>query len=242
MNILEVNGVTQRFGELRAVDDLSFAVEKGEIFGIAGPNGAGKSTLFNVITGFYRYTGKIIFDNTNISKLKSHQICHKGIARTFQIPQLFLTMPLALNLKVGAYFGAKMHDAASEEQSIKEVIDLLELSGKEDTLPSHLNLYDKKLTMLGIALATKPKLLLVDEPIGGLSPMETKQFIALIQKINKELGLTIVIIEHLMKALTKLSKRLMIIESGKKIALGPPQEVVKDERVIEIYLGRGKHA
>jgi len=242
MNILEVNGVTQRFGELKAVDDLSFAVEKGEIFGIAGPNGAGKSTLFNVITGFYRYTGKIIFDNINISKLKPHQICHKGIARTFQIPQLFLTLPLAVNLKVGAYFGAKIHDAASEEQSIKEVIDLLELLGKEDILPSHLGLYDKKLTMLGIALATKPKLLLVDEPIGGLSPMETKQFMALIQKVNKELGLTIIIIEHLMKVLTELSNRLMIIESGKRIALGPPQEVVKDERVIEIYLGRGKHA
>ena len=242
MNILEVNGVTQRFGELRAVDDLSFTVEKGEMFGIAGPNGAGKSTLFNMITGFYHYTGEVIFDKVNISKLRPHQICHKGIARTFQIPQLFLTLPLSENLKVGAHFGARTHGAENEEQDIKKIATLLGLSEKEDTLASHLSLYDKKLTMLGIALATKPKLLLVDEPIGGLSPMETKQFIALIQKINKELGLTIVIIEHLMKALTKLSERLMIIESGKKIALGPPQEVVKDERVIEIYLGRSKHA
>ncbi len=242
MNILEVNGVTQRFGELRAVDDLSFTVEKGEMFGIAGPNGAGKSTLFNMITGFYHYTGEIIFDKVNITKLRPHQICHKGIARTFQIPQLFLTLPLADNLKVGAHFGAHTHDAESEEQDIKKIASLLGLSGKENILPANLSLYDKKLTMLGIALATKPRLLLVDEPIGGLSPMETKQFMNLIQKINKEIGLTIVIIEHLMKALTKLSKRMMILENGRRIALGPPQEVVKDERVIEIYLGRSKHA
>jgi len=242
VNILDVKNVTQRFGELRAVDDLSFKVEKGEIFGIAGPNGAGKSTLFNMITGFYRYSGEIIFDKVNITKLKPHQICHKGIARTFQVPQLFLTLSLADNLKVGAHFGAKIRDAESEEQSIKEVMDILGLSGREDILPSHLSLYDKKLTMLGVAMVTKPNLLLIDEPIGGLSPTETKQFIDLILKINEELGLTIVIIEHLMKALTKLSKRMMIIENGRRIALGPPQEVVKDERVIEIYLGRGKHA
>ncbi len=242
MDILEVKNVTQRFGELRAVDELSFIVEKGEVFGIAGPNGAGKTTLFNMITGFYRYSGEIIFDKANITKLKPHQICHKDIARTFQIPKIFSTLSLAENLRVGAHFGAKIHDAASEKQNIKEVMDLLELSGKEDTLASHLSLYDKKLTMLGVAMVTKPKLLLIDEPVGGLSPMETKQFMSLILKINKELGLTIVIIEHLMKVLTKLSKRMMIIENGRRIALGPPQEVVKDEKVIEIYLGKSKYA
>ncbi len=242
MNILQVNRVTQCFGELRAVDDLSFAVEKGEIFGIAGPNGAGKSTLFNMITGFYRYTGEIIFDNINISKLKPHQVCHEGIARTFQIPQIFLTLPVSENLKVGVYFGAKSRGRNNESQDIKEVTSLLGLSGKENILTANLSLYDKKLTMLGIALATKPRLLLVDEPIGGLSPAETTQLMGLIKKLNKELGLTIIIIEHLMKVLTGLSKRMMILENGRRIALGPPQEVVKDERVIEIYLGRSKHA
>lgn len=121
MNILEVKNVTQRFGELRAVDNLSFTVEKGEVFGIAGPNGAGKSTLFNMITGFYRYSGEIIFDKVNISKLRPHQVCHKGIARTFQIPQLFLTLPLAENLKVGTHFGAKIHGAENEEQDIRKI-------------------------------------------------------------------------------------------------------------------------
>jgi len=239
MNILEVKNVTQRFGELRAIDDLSFKVEKGEIFGIAGPNGAGKSTLFNMISGFYHYTGEIMFDEANINKLMPHQICHKGIARTLQIPQLFSTLPVSENLKVGTYFGANIHDAAREEQNIKEITSLLGLLGKESVLTSHLSLYEKKLTMLAVAMATKPKLLLLDEPIGGLSPQEIEQFMDLIQKINKELGLTIVIIEHLMKVLTKLSKRMMILENGKRIALGPPQEVVKEERVIKIYLGTG---
>ena len=119
MNILEVNKITQHFGELRAVDNLSFAVEKGEMFGIAGPNGAGKSTLFNMITGFYHYSGEIIFDKVNITKLKPHQICHKGIALTFQIPQLFPTMPVFENLKIGAHFGVHIHGSRNEEQDIE---------------------------------------------------------------------------------------------------------------------------
>lgn len=242
MNILEVNRVTRCFGELKAVNDLSFTVKKGEIFGIAGPNGAGKSTLFNMITGFYHYTGEIIFDKVNITKLRPHQVCHKGIARTFQIPQLFLTLPVFENLKVGAHFGSHVHGVRDEEQDIKEVTELLGLLGKEKVITANLSLYDKKLTMMGIALATKPKLLLVDEPAGGLSPTETKQFIDLMQKVNKESGLTIIIIEHLMKVLTTLCQRLLIMESGERITLGPPEEVCRNEKVIEIYLGRGKHA
>ena len=242
MSILEVKHITQQFGELRAVDDVTFDVEEGEIFGIAGPNGAGKSTLFNMITGFYHYTGEILFQKENIIKLRPHQICHKGIARTFQIPQLFLTLPVYENLKVGAHFGARADNGHDEEQDIKDVVELLELNGKEHIISSHLSLYDKKLTMLGVAMATKPKLLLIDEPIGGLSPMETKQFMELVQKINKELGLTIIIIEHLMTVLTALSNRMMIIENGRRIALDTPEKVCCDERVIEVYLGRGKHA
>jgi len=240
LKILQVDHVTQRFGELAAVNDLSFEVEKGEIFGIAGPNGAGKSTLFNSIAGSYRYTGNIYFNNEKISRLRPHQVCHKGIARTFQIPQLFLTMTMFANLKVGAHFGNQGGD--NEEENIREVLELLGLKGKENVIAANLNLYDKKLTMLAAAMATKPKLVLLDEPIGGLSPPEVKEFVTVVQRVNQERGLTIVIIEHLMKVLTKLSNRLMIMVNGARIALGPPEEVTKDEKVIEIYLGRGKHA
>ena len=183
MAILRCEKVTQRFGELPAVKDLSFEVEKGEIFGIAGPNGAGKSTLFNVITGFYRGSGDIIFDGRNISGLRPHQICHRGIARTFQIPELFLTLSIVDNVRVGAHFGERgVHD---ERERIKEAINFVGLQGKENVIAANLNLFDKKLTLLAAALATKPKLLLLDEPIGGLSPIELGQLIALIQKSTR---------------------------------------------------------
>ena len=235
MKILQVKKLTKRFGELAAVKELSFEVEGGEIFGIAGPNGAGKTTLFNLITGFYHGSGDVVFDNVNISRLRPHQICHKGIARTFQIPQLFLTLPLFENVKVGAHFGvAGAHD---EKESINEAINFVELKGKENVIAANLNLFDKKRTMLAAALATKPKLLLLDEPIGGLSPIEASQTMTLFQKINKELGLTILIIEHLMKVLTEISQRLMILHNGEKICIGPPQEVSQDRGVIEVYLG-----
>jgi len=235
MSILQLNKVTQRFGELAAVDNLSFEVEDGEIFGIAGPNGAGKSTLFNVITGFCRGSGDIIFDGSNIRGLKPHQICQKGIARTFQIPEPFLTLPIIENVKVGAHFGVR--GAHDERECIKEAIDFVGLQGKENVIAANLNLFDKKMTLLAAALATKPKLLLLDEPIGGLSPTEVTESVALMKKINKELGLTIIIIEHLMKVLTEVSQRLMILNSGEKICIGPPKEVIKDKQVIEIYLG-----
>lgn len=240
MNILEVKNVTQRFGELAAVKDLSFEVAEGEIFGIAGPNGAGKSTLFNSITGFYRYTGDIIFDGKSIAGLRPHQVCHRGLARTFQIPQLFLTMTVLDNLKVGAHFSKRPE--WDESRNIREVIEFLELTGKENIITSHLNLYDKKLTMLGNALVTRPKLLMVDEPIGGLSPTETKDFMAIFKRINQEWGITMIIIEHLMKVLTELSARMMIIHNGSKIILGLPEEVCCDQKVIDIYLGSRRHA
>jgi len=235
MSILQLNDVTQRFGELAAVDNLSFEVEEGEIFGIAGPNGAGKSTLFNVITGFYRGSGEIIFGGGNIRGLKPHQVCHKGIARTFQIPELFLTLPVFDNVRVGAHFGGR--GAGSEKERINEAINFVGLQEKENVIAANLNLFDKKTTLIAAALATKPKLLLLDEPIGGLSPTEAKESVDLIRKINKELGLTIIVIEHLMKVLTEVSQRLMILHNGEKICIGPPKEVTKDKQVIEIYLG-----
>jgi branched-chain amino acid transport system ATP-binding protein len=241
MGILKCENVTRRFGSLAAVDDLSFDVEEGEVFGIAGPNGAGKSTLFNVIAKYYACTsGSIIFENTNTMKLRPDQVCHIGIARTFQIPQLFQTLSVYDNVRVGAHFGNLGRH--NEKETIGETIAFIGLKGKENITAANLNLYDKKLTMLAAAMATQPKLLLLDEPISGLSPNEISEFEVLIERINKELGVTVIIIEHLMKVLTKLSGRLMIIDEGRKVAIGIPEQVTQDERVIECYLGSGKHA
>lgn len=240
MVILRCEHVSQRFGELAAVNDLSFEVNKGEILGIAGPNGAGKTTLFNVITGFYPGSGQIIFDNENIQGLRPHQICHKGIARTFQIPQVFSTLSVSQNVRVGAHFGKPK--ATNEEQNIREVINIVGLQGKENILGANLNLFDKKRMTVARALATGPELLLLDEPVGGLSPTEVRDYVTLVEKINKGLGLTVIIIEHLMKVLIKICERLMIIDNGRRLALGPPEEVIKDERIIQIYLGKRKYA
>jgi len=237
MVFLQVKKANKRFGELAAVKDLSFEVEKGEIFGIAGPNGAGKTTLFNLICGMLPGTGEIVFDGRNINGLRPHQICYRGIARTFQIPLLFSTMTVFENVKVGAHFGGR--GGHNEKENINETINLVGLQGKENIIAENLSVFNKKLVMLAAALATRPKLLLLDEPAGGLSPGEVKQSVELIQKINTELGITIIVIEHLMKVLMELSQRLMILHYGEKICMGPPKEVTADKRVIEVYLGAG---
>ena len=234
--ILQCKNVTKRFGSLAAVDDLSFEVEKGEIFGIAGPNGSGKTTLFNLITGVYPFSGAISFEGGRISGLSSHKICHKGIARTFQIPQLFLSLPVNENIRAGAHFGAPGKQD-NEKETVAEVIDFVGLSGRENTVAANLKLLDKKRTMIATALATKPRLLLLDEPIAGLSPAEVKESIAMFKKINGEMGLTVIIIEHFMKVLTELSNRLMVLENGRNICIGLPVEISKNEKVVECYLG-----
>jgi branched-chain amino acid transport system ATP-binding protein len=234
--ILKCENVTKQFGKLYAVDDLSFEVEEGIIFGIAGTNGSGKTTTFNLITGIYPFRGDIIFNGERISGMSPYKICHKGIARTFQIPQLFLSLPLLDNIRAGAYFGNPGANH-NEMKTIKEVLDFVGLKGKESTIAANLKLLDKKLAMIATALATKPKILLLDEPIAGLNPTEIRQSIELFKRINRDLGVTILIIEHFMKVLTELSQRLMILENGAQICIGPPHEVTEDPRVIETYLG-----
>jgi len=233
--ILEVRQVTKRFGQLAAVNNLSFEVEEGEVFGIAGPNGAGKTTLFNLISGLYSGEGEIIFEGQRINGLRPYQICRKGLVRTFQIPTVFSTMSVYDNVRVGAHFGSDYRD--DEDSIIRNVLDLVGLKGKESVEAKHLSLFDKKLTMLAATLATHPRLLMLDEPIAGLSPLEIQQSVALFKKINKELGITLIVIEHLMNVLMEISHRLMILHNGEKISIGSPEEVAKDKRVIEVYLG-----
>jgi branched-chain amino acid transport system ATP-binding protein len=236
---LKLDNITVSFGDLKAVDQLSFEVESGEIFGIAGPNGAGKTTVFNRITGIYHGPGDIIFDGDAIGKFMPYQICHRGVARTFQVPRVFSSLPVIENVKVGAHFG--MNSKTDEDKHIKEVIEFVGLTGKENETGANLKLLDKKLTMLAAALATEPKLLLLDEPTAGLSPAETEEFVGIFKTINTELGLAIIIIEHFMKVLTELSDRLLILENGRKLCIDSPYEIARNKKVIECYLG-GEYA
>lgn len=237
MSFLEVKDVTKRFGDLAAVKDLSFAIEEGEIFGIAGPNGAGKTTLFNLIAGTYPCNGMILFQGKKINNLQPYEVCKMGVARTFQIPQVFSSMTVYDNLEIGAHFSGRAENQKEEKAIIAEVIDFIGLSGKENLSAKNLSLFDKKLTMLAAVLATKPKLLLLDEPIAGLSPTEIRQSEELFNRINQERKITLIVIEHLMRVLMGISHRVMIINNGEKICTGLPEEVAKNKEVIEVYLG-----
>ena len=234
--ILELKNVTKAFGELTAVSELSFSVKEGEVFGIAGPNGAGKTTLFNIISGFYRASGSILFNRQQINRCRPDQICIKGLARIFQIPLIFDSMTIYKNILLGAHFGGR--DKRDKKNRIDDALSFFGLMDRKNQQVSNLKLLDKKLTMTAAAVATGPKLLLLDEPVAGLSPSEADYFVGLIKILNKERGLTIIMIEHLMNILTDVSDRLMILNNGQKIITGRPDEVVKDAAVIECYLGK----
>lgn len=235
--ILQVRNLSKAFGAMMAVNDLSFEVPKGEVFGIAGPNGAGKTTVFNLITGFLQGTGKVRFEDKNVTNLKPHQICHSGIARTLQIPQVFSTLDVFNNVRFGAHFGNKQLTDGNEAEIIHRALDFVGLQDDKTAIAENMDLFHKKLIMIAAALATQPRLLLLDEPIGGLSPTEIGPLIEIIRKINQELNITVIIIEHLMKVLKELSHRLMILHYGEEIRTGPPAEVMEDEKVKEVYLG-----
>ena len=232
--MLKACNVTKRFGALKAVDNLSFEVQKGQIFGIAGPNGAGKSTVYNLISGFHSYEGKIEFDGRNITGKPPYRIAKAGIARTFQTPQIFASLSVQKSIAVGSRFGAS---GGLDPAHVDEVIRFVDLETERLQNTARLNLLAKKKLMIGAALATKPKILMLDEPMAGCNPREIKSLMDLIARINRDLGITIIIIEHFMKVLTELTETLLIIESGRKICCDEPVKVVNDSRVIESYLG-----
>ncbi|MBW2614206.1 MAG: ABC transporter ATP-binding protein [Deltaproteobacteria bacterium] len=234
--MLKASNITKRFGELAAVDGLSFEVRKGQIFGIAGPNGAGKSTLYNLITGFYRFEGKIEFDGRDISGMPPYRIAKAGIARTFQIPQTFPSLSVQKGISVGSRFGTA---GGLDPDHVEEVIRFVDLEKERYQKTGLLNLLGKKKLMIGAALATKPKILMLDEPMAGCNATEIRNLMGLIARINQDLGVTIIIIEHFMKVLTELTESLLIIESGRKICQDEPVKVVNDPRVIACYLGDG---
>ncbi len=235
MSLLEVKGVSKNFGGLRAVSQVSFDLEEGEILGIIGPNGAGKTTLFNALTGFYRPDeGEVWFKGENLINLRPHQICQRGMVRTFQIVKPFLQLTVLDNVIVAAL--NRVGAVGSATEKARKVIEFVGLKEKTETLATGLTLAHRKRLELARALATEPKLLLLDEVMAGLTPTEVDELIQLLREVNQQ-GITILMIEHVMRGVMALSKRVVVLNYGEKIAEGSPEEVVKNRQVIEAYLG-----
>lgn len=235
MTLLEVSGMTKEFGGLRAVDSLDLTIEKGQILGLIGPNGAGKSTAFNCIAGvFPPTTGVITFNNEKINGQKPWDLCKKGLARTFQIVKPFASKSVLYNVMVASFVTTNSRTVA-EEKAIR-VLESLNFADKKDILSGNLTIADRKRLEIAKALATEPKLLLLDEVMAGLRPNEVDEMVQVLKNIREQ-GTTIFVIEHIMRAIMALSDRIVVIQFGKKIAEGTPKEIANNENVIKAYLG-----
>ena len=240
MSLLEVKRVSMFFGGLAAISDVSFNLEKGEILGLIGPNGAGKTTLFNVVNGFYKPTqGEVFFNDKKISGLKPHQICHLGLARTFQVVKPLQRMSVLDNVIASAFLRVK--SKAQAEQIALETIKFTGLYHDRDVISKGLPLGKRKKLEISRALATQPELLLLDESFAGLNPAELDESIEIIKKI-KARGITIMIIEHHMKVIMSICDRIVVLNYGEKIAEDTSQAIGRNPLVIEAYLGEAQSA
>jgi branched-chain amino acid transport system ATP-binding protein len=234
--LLSVGAVSKRFRGLLAVDKVSFDVEQGSIFAVIGPNGAGKTTLFNIIAGvFAPDAGSITFAGERIDRLKPDEICRRGIGRTFQLVRPFPALSVEDNVVIGALL--HRHDVAAARRRAHDVLQQLDLFGRRHQPASALTLPDRKRLEVARALATDPKLLLLDEVMAGLRPSETDRMVLILKELNRETGLTILLIEHVMRAVMVLAARVLVLHHGAAIAEGTPAAVVREPAVVQSYLG-----
>ena len=238
--LLSVESSTKRFGGLLANRDVSLTIDAGEIVGLIGPNGAGKTTLFNCITGYmHPDAGRLVFDGTDISQARPERICRLGVARTWQVVRAFGRMTALDNVVCGAL--QRTGRVAEARARATELLEFTDLQGRGEMLAATLTLADKKRLEIARALATRPRLLLLDEAMSGLTPIETAAAVQLVRRIHTELKMTICVVEHVMEVVMPLSHRVVVLDYGVKIADGPPETVVRDAQVIRAYLGE-RHA
>ena len=238
MSLLELQGVGKRFGGLKALDDVSFAIESGEMVGLMGANGAGKTTLFSLVAGNERPSaGEIRLDGHSLAGRRADQVAARGVARTFQIVRPFRGLTVRENARIGALFGsAERRPEAADEYALSILADV-GLADRSDALAGSLTLAGQKRLEIARALAQRPRLLLLDEVMAGLTPTEIADAMAMIRRIKEKHGLTVLVIEHVMSALMDLCQRIIVLHHGMKIAEGAPQAIARDPRVLEAYLG-----
>jgi branched-chain amino acid transport system ATP-binding protein len=235
MSMLHVEKMTKQFGGLRAIDALDLTIDKGQILGLIGPNGAGKSTAFNCIAGSFAPTsGQITFEGKRINGYKPWNLCKMGLARTFQIVKPFASKNVLYNVTVASFVTTNSRKVA--EDKALAVLESLNFADKKDILAGNLTIADRKRLEIAKALATEPKLLLLDEVMAGLRPNEVDEMVEIFKAL-RDRGITIFVIEHIMRAIMALSDRVVVIQFGKKIAEGTPQEIANNEAVIKAYLG-----
>jgi branched-chain amino acid transport system ATP-binding protein len=241
--MLEGQDVSKYFGGLAAVSNVDFNINQGEIVGLIGPNGAGKTTLFNLISAALPISsGEIRFKGKKLNGLKPHQVCKKGVSRTFQETKVFANMPVLQNVLVGAFFGSpKYISGASAAREAAQALDFVGLSAMSAIPIQDLTLVDQKRVEVARALATKPELLLLDELMAGLNSTEVSAAMELVAKI-RDTGITIFMVEHVMKAIMGICERIIVLHHGEKITEGTPEEITSNKQVIEIYLGEETHA
>jgi branched-chain amino acid transport system ATP-binding protein len=233
---LEVSGLSKSFRGLRAVSDVSFTLAEGEIVGLIGPNGAGKTTIFNIIAGvFPADRGSVRLEGRSLDGLRPDQICHAGVGRTFQLVKPFHDLTVEQNVTIGALRATNR--VAEARGAATKILHALDLYSKRRQLASGLTLPERKRLEVARALATRPKLLLLDEVMAGLRPTETDQLVATLRELNATLGLTILLIEHVMRGVMALARRIVVLHHGENICEGPPDHVVNDAAVLECYLG-----